>query len=379
MSFSWESNTSYIFGINESILNMSGITKVYLFDLDYTLIKTKSGKKFPVSKSDWEPLDPKILTKITLLKEKSNNLIGIISNQGGLKTPNQISEWKEKLDEIKDKINIDFVFASIVSDRFRKPLPGSYEFISNRINNVGWTKLLSLKKIYYIGDAFGRENDFSDGDIKYAINCGFKPMTPELFFGLNKIDSNNKIVREATISYPELNYFTESEQNNFFQKLFSLIKSKSKVLIITIGLPASGKSFLRKEIIKEFPQFYYSNNDDFMEKVQSRTLVKKISNEYDYVIDDNTNMKHQELELKLSQFKHHYKIGIWFDHNLEVCWHLNWMRMYWFGGKLLPKVSYHTLNKYFDQTNISNNFDTFERVDKIFKEFNIDSKIKYYF
>ena len=98
MSFSWESNTSYIFGINESILNMSGITKVYLFDLDYTLIKTKSGKKFPVSKSDWEPLDPKILTKITLLKEKSNNLIGIISNQGGLKTPNQISEWKEKLD-----------------------------------------------------------------------------------------------------------------------------------------------------------------------------------------------------------------------------------------------------------------------------------------
>ena len=53
--------------------------------------------------------------------------------------------------------------------------------------------------------------------------------------------------------------------------------------------------------------------------------------------------------------------------------------MFWFGDKILPKVTYFTLNKHFNKKNISKNFNEFIIIDKIFKEFNLDNKIKYYF
>ena len=53
--------------------------------------------------------------------------------------------------------------------------------------------------------------------------------------------------------------------------------------------------------------------------------------------------------------------------------------MYWFGGKLLPKVTYYTLNKKFDSTNLDKGFDKFIKIDKVFREFNLDNQIKYYF
>ncbi len=55
------------------------------------------------------------------------------------------------------------------------------------------------------------------------------------------------------------------------------------------------------------------------------------------------------------------------------------MRMYWFGGKLLPKVTYYTLRKKFDSTNLEVGFDKFIKINRIFREFDLDNKIKYYF
>ena len=78
-------------------------------------------------------------------------------------------------------------------------------------------------------------------------------------------------------------------------------------------------------------------------------------------------------------FESYYKIGIYFDYDFEVCWHLNWMRMYWFGVKLLPKVTYYTLKKNFVSDEINKGFDKFIIISKIFTEFNFDNKIKYYF
>ena len=101
--------------------------------------------------------------------------------------------------------------------------------------------------------------------------------------------------------------------------------------------------------------------------------------DHDYVIDDNTNLNKIERDKKMSLFRSYYKIGIWFDYELDVCWHLNWIRMYWFGVKLLPKVTYYTLNKKFDSNNLDNGFDKFIKINKVFKEMNLDDKVKYYF
>jgi len=368
----WEINTNYIWGYNQDVLcNLKEIKSIYMFDLDYTLIKTKSGKKFPIDKNDWEMLYPSVIEKMSKL---TNSMIGIISNQKGLKSGEQKTDWVYKINQINKLIKIDFVFASLSDDRFRKPLLGSFEFVKLKFIGIGWDNLIEKNKVFYIGDAFGRETDFSDTDIKYAINNCLKFKTPEVFFNVNK--ENGK---SGSITYPTINYFSQSEQAKIFDDLDKVIREHKKIIIFTIGLPVSGKSFLRKELIKRYPQFYYSNNDDINDKVQSQILIRKISPEYDFIIDDNTNLDKSGRDTKMKLFNDYYKVGIWFDYELDICFHLNWMRMYWFGAKLLPKVTYHTLKKKFDSTNLEIGFDKFIRIDKVFGEFNLEDKIKYYF
>lgn len=372
MNLKWIEEQGFIFGYNQDKLldEIKKVNKVYMFDLDYTLIKTKSGKKFPIDKNDWIFLYPSVKTKINII---SNSLIGIVSNQKGLKTEEKKNNWKYKISQILKELKIDFIFASIIDDKYRKPLPGSYEYIKNYFKYIDWNGLELTNKIYYIGDAFGREKDFSDTDIKYALNCKFKFKTPEVFFGFNKNEG-----KYGSINYPIINYFSQAEQKNIFDELDKLIKIHNKILILTIGFPASGKSFLRKELIKKYTQFSYSNNDDIHNKVQSRMLIKKISLDYDFIIDDNTNLDKSSRNNKLKLFNDYYKIGIWFDYDLDLCFHLNWMRMYWFGGKLLPKVSYYTLRKKFDSNNLEEGFNKFIIINKVFREFNLNNNLKYY-
>ena len=374
MNFNWEIENNFIFGFDNNLLNKKDINKIYFFDLDNTLIKTKSGKKFPVDKHDWVILFDNISNKMLKL---TNCIIGIISNQKGLKNKKLIDDWIDKIKDINKEIKFDFVFASTENDGFRKPMSRSYEFIKNKFININWDKIILMKKIYYIGDAFGRKNDFSDTDIKFALNCKFKFKTPEIFFSCNISKKNNEIY--GSITYPVINYLSKKEQSQLFNSLNNYIKKNNKVLIILIGFPASGKSFLRKELIKTFSNLVYTNNDDVIKKNNSKLLIKKISTDYDYIIDDNTNLNKVDRMNKLDKFKSYFKIGVFFDYELEVYFHLNWMRMYWFGEKLLAKVTYYTLNKYFDKKNIESGFDAFFNINKIFLEFNFDDKIKYYF
>jgi len=53
--------------------------------------------------------------------------------------------------------------------------------------------------------------------------------------------------------------------------------------------------------------------------------------------------------------------------------------MYWFGSKLLPKVTYYTLRKKFSSDEIDKGFNKFIKILKVFRELNLDNKIKYYF
>ena len=58
-------------------------TKIAAFDLDYTLIKTKSKKLFPIDKNDWEFLYENVPSKIKQLYD-DNFTIVIITNQMGI-------------------------------------------------------------------------------------------------------------------------------------------------------------------------------------------------------------------------------------------------------------------------------------------------------
>ncbi len=383
MDFNWIILDNIIFGYDLNFVNSyksSKNNKIYLFDLDNTIIKTKSGKVFPLNKDDWLFLNNTTEKTINNLFYDNSNIVGIVTNQGGLKNKQLIDNWIDKIKSISKKLKFSFIFASIKNDNFRKPLPSSWDYIKSNLLQ-GIPIQFTKKNIYYIGDAFGRKEDHSDTDLKYAINCGFKFKTPEVFFKYNLDDINSK---SGTITYPNIFYYSEQEQNILFESIFKHINKginqNNNVLIVLIGYPASGKSFLRKQITNKFTEFVYNNNDDVNDKIIDNKLVKiNDLTSYKYIINDNTNTSLDSRKKFMSSFKNYYKIGIWFNYDFDINKHLNYMRMFWFGGKLISPVIYRTLAKKFTKPELDEGFNQLFEIDKVFHQFDYSNKIQYYF
>ncbi|ODV64005.1 polynucleotide 3'-phosphatase, partial [Ascoidea rubescens DSM 1968] len=183
---------------------------IYAFDLDYTLIKTKSGRKFPINSDDWVWLNDKVLPTLTSINNSKNlNIIVIFSNQGGIVADfNQKSfkNYQNKINSILNQLKLIKFYPLIYSSA---RIPKSSHLNSNQNNNnlyrkpnIGmWNQFLKdLESIsndkditnirhhidYYnsvfIGDAAGRSQDFSDSDKLFAKNIGIQFKTPEEFF-----------------------------------------------------------------------------------------------------------------------------------------------------------------------------------------------------
>jgi hypothetical protein len=91
----------------------------------------------------------------------------------------------------------------------------------------------------------------------------------------------------------------------------------------------------------------------------------------------NLNIKSRSYIIK--QFNTYTKIAVWFNHDLDTYYHLDYMRMYWFGSKVIGKVIYRTLNKSYIKPEITEGFDNIIQINKVFYNFNFENKIKYYF
>ena len=144
-----------------------------------------------------------------------------------------------------------------------------------------------------------------------------------------------------------------------------IITNNNKIFIMMIGFPSSGKSFLRKHLISINSNIYYTNKDDEIKKNSNNNLIKKDLLNYDYVIDDNTNMNLAKRYSIVKSFNSYYKIGIFFDYSIELAMHLNYMRMFWYGAELIKKVGYFTMNKKFVEPDESE-FDTLICFNKVF-------------
>ena len=104
--------------------------KLAMFDLDYTLIKTKSGKTFPVNKNDWTWLYTEIPKKLEELYNDNYSII-IISNQLGISLgKTNIEDFKFKITKIREslKIPINF-FVATHDDKYRKPRIGFWKLL----------------------------------------------------------------------------------------------------------------------------------------------------------------------------------------------------------------------------------------------------------
>lgn len=196
--------------------------KFVAFDLDDTLV-TKSNHLLPNRNQ-----------KISEFKDTS---IVIISNQKGI-TANKLTQRFELLKTI---FSFPFrVYFANQDNEYRKP-------------NTKVTELLEHIPEFYIGDAAGREGDFSDVDQKFAENLKVTFYTPEEFFSVG-------------IKIAEMPKFTEP------------------TLVLLIGYPAAGKSRFCQD------QKYVVSNDISGTVAKSKKLcTEMIKSKAEVIIIDNLN------------------------------------------------------------------------------------------
>jgi bifunctional polynucleotide phosphatase/kinase len=116
----------------------------------------------------------------------NNYTIIISSNQGRLTDleGNEVLEaasFKRKLEHIMCALQIPVtLLVACANDLNRKPRPGLWPLIPTLTGNDGCG--LDKEQSLIVGDAAGREGDFSDSDLNWAMNAEIPFSTPEEFF-----------------------------------------------------------------------------------------------------------------------------------------------------------------------------------------------------
>ncbi|EKX44686.1 hypothetical protein GUITHDRAFT_139612 [Guillardia theta CCMP2712] len=108
--------------------DFQGAEKIAAFDLDGTLIRTKSRKKFPQNFDDWCLIRPSILKPKLQSLVKDGFCIVIISNQKRIdKNPDYEAGVEHKISSIHSALGCPLIFfACYGSDENRKPAPGMW-------------------------------------------------------------------------------------------------------------------------------------------------------------------------------------------------------------------------------------------------------------
>ena len=160
-------------------------------DLDGTLIKTISGETFP--KGIWDmQIRFEVLDKIKEIKPKC---LLIVTNQGGIEkgfVNKRNFEFKMEYlcRSIKEYtgIPIEYIYCekNDPTCKYRKPNTGMFNPLMYKMMNRGIIENdIETDKMLMIGDASGKEGQFSDSDKKTAENYYIDYMDVEEFVNTN--------------------------------------------------------------------------------------------------------------------------------------------------------------------------------------------------
>lgn len=225
--------------------------KIIIFDFDWTIVKPKEGRTFPLDANDWQWLRESVPNEIRKYYKKQFR-IAFLTDQTKL--------WKiEMIKDVIKELNIPILCLIAMKKENHKPNP---QFLLENIKDK-----YDFNNSFLVGDAAGRKNDWSDNDKKLAENIGLKFFTPEEIFKFDKEKTN------------------KTDLNKLI-KIKIKIK-KEKEVIIMIGYPASGKSTIAKTIFE--PNGYKIIDGDAL---KTPTKMIKEANKYiknNSIVFDATN------------------------------------------------------------------------------------------
>jgi bifunctional polynucleotide phosphatase/kinase len=342
----------------------SNLSKVIMFDLDSTLIKTKSGKKFPTNASDWQYLNPKVKPRLLELL-KSGFYIIIITNQGWSDLNRQQRARDRTLLVIEDLTDlIDSSIAQHISAYMaagktmaRKPNTFIFEkYILPTLDSSSSTWL------GFVGDAAGRPKDFSDSDKKFAFNIHMllsflkspiriKFFSPEEYF----LNQTPKYKKSQWAGFNPRQFLDDLKKKSVkWKKQFSpgtlLDKAQKPEIILMVGPPASGKSTLSQQLHNQDSSYQVISQDTLKTKNKVVQAVKKALAEGRSVIVDNTNSSQasRNVFIKIAQDTSPPTSVrcFWMQDSIDLAKHMNLVRER-SGGKRIPEVAYRVYQKNF--------------------------------
>ncbi|RUS69475.1 hypothetical protein EGW08_022759 [Elysia chlorotica] len=273
------------------VFTSKGVTphrKVAAFDMDGTIILTRSGKVFPTDQDDWKILHPNVFNKIKELHSKRYKIVFFTNQLGVAKGKTNIEELKVKIENIVEKLQVPVqVFVATHEGKYRKPCDGMWEKLCKSYNN---SKEIDLKASFYVGDAAGRKKDwapkkkkdFSCSDRLFASNVGVAFFTPEEFF-LNEKPTNKFVMPHFD---PRK---LDCEENSVPSDTFA---SKKKEVAVLVGFPACGKSYFASHTLK--PKGYKIVSRDELGSWQKCVQKAKHYLTESSVAVDNTNLSVEE-------------------------------------------------------------------------------------
>ncbi|SIP85947.1 Bifunctional polynucleotide phosphatase/kinase [Pacmanvirus A23] len=334
---------------------------IYAFDLDSTLIKPKSGKKHPINESDWMWFSPEIPT---IMKELSKNHgLVIFTNQAGIDSKKlTIDEISRKLNNIYKELGFGILtFISTGYSKWRKPSPNMWNyFIENFAPGV------VLAKSIFIGDAAGRETDFSADDRKFTINCKLRFATPEEFWLKHPCENYMDSYFAAFNKFKEIQCSAD-EIDAYFKDDFS-------GMVLMCGPPGCGKSTIAR---KYFPNHVYVNQDTIANgkpgtKAKCLSYAKSsILNGKNVIIDKTfPDLQTRKEFIDIAIANNVQIVCIWINIPIQVAKYMNNLRCV-LGGNKVPDITYAVFQKKF-QAPTQN-----ERINKIIciEKINIDEEI----
>ncbi|KAJ3204241.1 hypothetical protein HK099_001225 [Clydaea vesicula] len=341
-------------------------TKIAAFDLDHTLTKTKGKHVFHKNADDWEFLYSNVPFKLKKLVEEGHEIV-LFSNQTGLekdgKETSKMKVFKDKVEKVAMALGVDFViFASLGYGKYRKPLPGMfYEYQELFYNNP---EPVDTTNSFFVGDAAGRsygeikgkaKKDFSDTDLKFALNLNMCFKTPEQFF-LNKNFGKDTIVKEIFDFDPK--QLVLDEKPLFLPSNTPLFSDQDILeLVIFTGFPGSGKSNFFKKYF-ESRGYFHCNQDELKSKSKCLQECKRVLSLKQSCVVDNTNPEESTRKQYISIAKV-LDIPVrcfYFNSSMELSQHNNIFRSINLNTPRVPTMVYHVFKNKFKEPTLDEGY-----------------------